>query len=218
MPRKLDRISGDGGVERRRERVERGAELVGVDALGGLGEVAEDADDVVGGVGARQRDGVVGVHLAGAGRAQLEVLLPQQVEHLDGGAAVGAELEAVVDPELDDHLVAGELDVLDAAGPEAGDLHHVALAQAAGVAELGPVGLAAEAGELREVERGGHHQEEHHEGDRSQAHDLPVGVAAHQLHLAAVLWKARLLQLALELLDAGTLRAGSVMLPLKSQR
>ena len=57
-----------------------------VDLLGGGGQVAEDADDVVRRLGALERDRRVLGQLALAGGRQLEVLLPEQVEHLDGGA------------------------------------------------------------------------------------------------------------------------------------
>ena len=170
---------GGGLVDRVGDDVQRLVELVGVDLLGGLGEVTEDADDVVRRRGPVDRDRRVLVELAGTGGDQVEVLLPEQVEHLDAGLAVLAELDAVVDLEGDQHLAVVELDVLDPAGPDAADLDHVAAVQPARVGEVGLVAVAAEPGELVEVERRGHHQEHHDERDRAQAEQLCLGVAPH---------------------------------------
>ena len=167
-----------------------------------VGEVAEDADDVVGRRGPVGRDRGVLVELALALRDQVEVLLAEQVEHLDAGPAVLAELDAVVDLEAHQHLALVELDVLDPAHPDAADLDHVALVEAAGVGEVGLVGVAAETGELAEVEGGRHDHEHHDERDRAEAEraglgvaphlTTPVGVSSAPLHRGASEWKFRL--------------------------
>jgi hypothetical protein len=72
------------------------------------------------------------------------------------------------------------------------DLHHVAARESVGVTEVGVVARAAEAWELLQVEGGGADQQQHHQGEGAEPHDRPVGVAGHQSHLVAVLWKLML--------------------------
>ena len=92
----------------------------------------------------------------------------------------------VVHVEVHDHLVTGDPDVVHPTDPDPGHLHDVALAQAAGVGELGVVAGPPEARELLEVERGGHGDEQHDEADRAEAQDGSFGAAGHHLHLSAV--------------------------------
>jgi len=152
-----------------------------------------DADDVVGRLGAADRDHRVLLELAAAGGSELEILLTEEVQHLDRSLAVGAELDVLLDLERDHDLVALELHLIDATGTDATDLDDVAVAEAAGIVELRAVLGAGEPRELGEVEGGGHHQEHHHQGDRSEPQDLGVRVAPHDWHLSAVEWNRMLL-------------------------
>ena len=67
------------------------------------------------------------------------------------------------------------VDLLHPPHPDAADLHDVAAPDAARVAELRLVGRAPEAGELTEVERGGHDQHGEHDGDGARAHHPAPG-------------------------------------------
>ena len=158
-----------------------------VDGLGGGGQLAEGGDDVVAAVGAADRDGVTGLHLAAALGGQLEVLLAQQVQHLHRCLGLLAQ-RGVLDVDVDGDVVAADVDPVDAPDPDAGDLHHVALVQAARVGELHVVVGALEAGELLQVEGRGHHHEQHDEADRAQPEDRSFSVPRHQgSHLLASL-------------------------------
>ena len=75
---------------------------------------------------------------------QGEVHRPQKRLDLDRPAAVRVpKLDGTVDQELDAHVVAGELDGLDLADPDAGDADLVVGLETAGLVEGGVVGVAA---------------------------------------------------------------------------
>ena len=108
-------LNSSGVLRVRSERVVRDwGQLVGVDLVGGLGEAGERLDDVVRRARPLDRDLLAGGELAGAGRLQCEVHGAEQGVDPDRGAGLGAEVGVGLDPEGHLHVVALELDRLDA--------------------------------------------------------------------------------------------------------
>ena len=139
------RRSWPGSRERTARSVEEttssaSTELLLVDLLGRRGEVAEDADDVVRRLGALLRDRRV---LGRAGRSPAGVssryFSPSRLStsteallSLPNSTPLSTSNSTITVSPL-------ERDLLDAADPDAADLHHVAAVDAAGVGELGGV-------------------------------------------------------------------------------
>ena len=141
--------------------LERLAELLGVDPSVVVVRSPSDADDVVRRLRARRRDHVVArSSWPPPAGLELEVLLTEQVEHLDRGLALGCRTRRRCRPRRTTITLSSSSSIFShPAGAHAADLDHVARVQAAGVGELGVVTFPAEARELGEVERGSHHQQ-----------------------------------------------------------
>ncbi|CAB4729069.1 unannotated protein [freshwater metagenome] len=166
---------------------QRGCQLVGVDLGGGLGQTRERLHHVVRRAGPLDRDLVVGVELAGAGRLERHEHRTEQGLHLDRGTRVGSELRVGVDAQADAHVVALQLDAVDLADADACDADLVVDLEPAGLGEGGVVGLAtADQGQVLGTE--GAHQQQHdrRDADGADGHWIALTEGLHRGPLEVV--------------------------------
>ena len=162
-------------AERRRERLQRGRQLLGVDVSDRAPHVLQRRSDVVRRSGVAQRNLDVWRPPARTRWMQREVLVAEQGGDLDGRARVPAQMHpAMAEPEGHLHVRALEPDAGHLADDDATDHDAVAAAQPGRAGERGRVAGAGVERQPVEVER----QQEQHDHQAQEDH-----ADRHRLHL-----------------------------------